>query len=116
MTPDQIEKLVQYEHIEYQVEKFTQNFYLKHLEIKENTRKMEDLFCCCFLKYKEILENDCYFDLKNGLSAAKFSREGCSYDKKGIFILLNFLVRSIENLERKGKTVYQIERAIKYLI
>lgn len=49
-----------------------------------------------------------YFHLDNGLAAAKFSREACNHDQRGIFIFLNYMARTLWELESKGKSLSEI--------
>ena len=36
--------------------------------------------------------------MKGAIEAAQFARDGCVYDKRGIFIFLNHMMRAIEGL------------------
>ena len=51
------------------------------------------------MKYQHILKDQEFFSFTNGFIAAEFSRDGCNYDKRGIFIFLNYLVKTIKRLE-----------------
>lgn len=53
LNSDQIEELLRYENIELEIEKIAQSFYLKEIEIRENTKKIEDLFCLCFENHQK---------------------------------------------------------------
>ena len=93
-----------------------EGFYLKFIEIKKNTEYMGELFSKCFSEYQEILKNKEFFQIQNGFIAAKFSRDGCNYDKRGIFIFLNYLVRTIQTLEDEGVPLGLIEDLVNFLI
>ena len=83
---------------------FTKKFCLKFLEIKKSksTENMEELFTECFLKNKSILENQSFFTIYNGIEEARFAREGCNSDQRGIYIFLNYLVRTIRRWKMMG--------------
>ena len=74
------------------------------------------LFIKCFCQNKEILGDQELFTLQNGFKAAKFSKEGCNSDKRGIFIFLNYLVRTINNMEEQKIPLDLIEESVKLLI
>lgn len=93
-----------------------ENFYLKFLEIRDSTQKIDELFTKCFSKNHPILENEGYFHLSNGIDAARFSRKGSIHDQRAIFIFINYLARTIKGMENKGISLELIEEAVRLLI
>lgn len=44
--------------------------------------------------------------------AAEISSYACRYHEKGIYFLIVYMVRAIEKMEKKGKSVDQIEKTV----
>ena len=55
-------------------------------------------------------------NLANGIEVARFAREGCNFDKRGIYIFLNYLVRTIRKMEENGFPIDSIEESVTLLI
>ena len=99
-----------------QIEKFTESFHLKLFEIKKDTQRMGLLFAECFSKNQEILAKSQFFTLTNDFKTAAFAKQGCSTDKRGIYIFLNYLAWSINVLEADKIPFDLIEELVKLLI
>ena len=77
---------------------------------------MKELFHKCLYKKKGILADQGFFTLDNGFKAAIFSRQGCQHDSRGIYIFLNYLVRTIKKMEYEKIPLDLIEELVNVLI
>ena len=77
---------------------------------------MDLLFNECLSKNQDILADKGFFTLANGFKAARFARQACSSDKKGIYIFLNYLVRTIKDMQTHKIPLELIEELVKLLI
>ena len=57
VNSEDIVKLVKYDIIELEVEKFMEEFYTKLLQIRNNTRQMKQLFSECLANHQDIIKN-----------------------------------------------------------
>ena len=84
--------------------------------MKKNTEQMSHLFTECLCRNKGILKDKEFFDLSNGFKAANFAKQGCNSDKRGIYIFLNYLARTIKKMEDQKIQLDLIEKSVNLLI
>ena len=90
VSSEDIFKLVKYDIIELEVEKFMEEFYTNLLQIKNKAIKWNSCLANALANNQDTFAN--------GIKAAVFFRKGYTFDNRGIFIFMNFLTRTIENM------------------